>query len=139
MLPNPLRRLFGLPKQITLPIYPDRPSIVLPVIITQGSLSLETRMLLDTGATFVVIRHELATALNMKPKDPIQVTTATGTSTAYPLILPKLTIAGKTETKVEALAASLPEEAHVDGLLGLSLLKRWRVDLDFQRAELRLC
>ena len=96
-------------------------------------------MVLDTGATSVVLTHEAAKAAGLPLEFlnySVNVDTANGRTRAAPVTLDKLAIGGLTEREVPALVAQ-PGALH-NNLLGMSFLNRlesWEVRGD--RLKLR--
>lgn len=89
--------------------------------------------LLDTGATYVTLSHELAQNLNLglSGKNKIAVSLANGSSvTAQPVILDSMQVG---DARVDGVIAMVfPEAPHqgVDGLLGMSFLREFTIHLD---------
>ena len=96
-------------------------------------------MVLDTGATSVVLTHEAAKAAGLPLEFlnySVNVDTANGRTRAAPVTLDKLAVGGLTEREVPALVAQ-PGALH-NNLLGMSFLNRlesWEVHGD--RLKLR--
>ena len=96
-------------------------------------------MVLDTGATSVVLTHEAAKAAGLPLEFlnySVNVDTANGRTRAAPVTLDKLAVGGLTEREVPALVAQ-PGALH-NNLLGMSFLNRlesWEVRGD--RLKLR--
>lgn len=118
---------------------PQDLSIILDVEIS-GKASTITRLVLDTGASFVVLPWKLAVAIGLQidPEKTIQTTTATTLETVPKVIIPEISVLGKKVRMVEAIIKDLPPEAPVDGLLGLSFLKNFKLTIDFSKGELIL-
>jgi aspartyl protease family protein len=113
---------------------------------TRGEFALAVRingarvpMVLDTGATSVVLTHEAAKAAGLPLEFlnyTVNVETANGRTRAAPVTLDKLAIGGLTEREVPALIAQ-PGSLR-NNLLGMSFLNRlesWEVRGD--RLKLR--
>ncbi len=106
-------------------------SIVVEVLIND---STKANLVLDTGATLVVISKKVFNDLNIadsKKGEKVDVKLADGRITkAIPLILDKLKIGKVEAVNVQAavIEDSLPTEE--DGLLGMSFLKNFIVRLD---------
>ena len=98
------------------------------------------RLVLDTGASFVMIPWRLAQAIGIKidPKNTIQITTATTVETAPKVLIPQISVLGKTVKNVEAIVKDLPPSSPVDGLLGLSFLKKFKLTINFKQGLLQL-
>ncbi len=113
--------------------------IVLDVRIKAKRVAI-ARLVLDTGASFVVLRWKLIDAIGLviDPKKTIRTTTATTTETVPKVIVPEISVLGKKVKNVEAIVKDLPPESHVDGLLGLSFLKHFKISIDFKKGFLSL-
>lgn len=105
-----------------------------------GSLVTTARLVLDTGASTVIIPQRIATALDLKinPKQLVQTTTATKVESVPQVNIPKMSVLGLEVKNVEALVKDLPPESRVDGLLGLSFLRHFKLEIDFKRGQLVL-
>lgn len=110
-----------------------------PVIIVegkiQGRVATIARFVLDTGASYVVLPWRLAVAIGLQidPKKTIQTTTATTVETVPEVIIPEMSVLGKSARNIKAIVKDLPPEAPVDGLLGLSFLRNFRIEIDFRQ------
>lgn len=98
------------------------------------------KLVLDTGASFLVIRWKLAQAIGLTfdPNRIIKTTTATAVETVPKVVIPEVEVLGKTARNVEAVIKDLPIESHVDGLLGLSFLRHFKLEIDFKKGLLSL-
>ncbi|MGO9202258.1 MAG: TIGR02281 family clan AA aspartic protease [Limisphaerales bacterium] len=115
--------------------------ITLEVEVFRRAKSRIVRMALDTGATYVMVPFHVLEALGYAPRKArkkLSITTASGTKTAPLVSLDKLKAMGKTVAAVPAICHDLPRQSPVDGLLGLSFLKWFDVDLHFRTRTLRL-
>jgi clan AA aspartic protease (TIGR02281 family) len=115
--------------------------ITLEVEVFRRAKSRIVRMALDTGATYVMVPFHVLEALGYAPRKArkkLSITTASGTKTAPLVNLDKLKAMGKTVAAVPAICHDLPRQSPVDGLLGLSFLKWFDVDLHFRTRTLRL-
>lgn len=118
---------------------PSDLSIILDVDI-KASLPTISRLALDTGASYVMLPWKLASGIGItiNPTNTTQVMTATTVETAPRIRIPEMTVLGKTVKNVEALIKDLPPQSHVDGLLGLSFLKHFKITIDFKKGLLTL-
>ena len=118
---------------------PKAEAIVLDVEL-EGKIILHTRLVVDTGASLVVIPWRIATALNLKidPENLIRTTTVSAVESSPLTLISKMTTLGKTAENVLCLVKDLPSEAGVDGLLGLSFLRHFELSLDFKKGILKL-
>ena len=115
----------------------------LSIIVNAGIKALHpttARLVIDTGASLVVLPWRLATAIGIKidPKHTVETTTATAVETVPQVIIPEIKVLGKSVKNVEAIIKDLPSESHVDGLLGLSFLKNFKLTIDFNNGYLTL-
>jgi len=113
-------------------------------ILVRGRLSeqIETLFLVDTGATLCVLTRATAGHLGLTSSplaDPVTVHTASGSIEA-PLILVDLIQVGAAEAGgVEAIIHDVPGlPSDVGGLLGLSFLNRFTVEIDPVRGTMQL-
>ncbi len=131
-----LHRFFTRPA--SWPLNSHDPIITLPVLLTHSDYQLHTTFALDTGASYTVISPFIATHLKLKLNRSTQITTATGIETAALTKIPVLSVLGRTHSNSPALVADIPEESGVTGLLGLSLLQHFHLELDFPHSQLFL-
>lgn len=104
--------------------------IVLNVRLNQRTM---IQMMLDTGAKYTIITPEVARRLGMEalPTRRIPVTTATQLEMARLFVVDQMDVHGVILSSVETAVLALPSALGVDGLLGMSFLKRCRLVLDF--------
>lgn len=98
-------------------------------------------MALDTGATYVMLPWEIAEVLGYEPelsKERINMITASGVEKAPLITLKAVDVLGKRAENIKAIVHDLPQESYVDGLLGLSFLKNFKVCLDFREGVLEI-
>jgi clan AA aspartic protease (TIGR02281 family) len=98
------------------------------------------RMLLDTGAKYTIITPELARrlSLNLRGTRRVPVTTATQIEMAALTIVDRVDIHGLVLQDVETAVMNLPAALGVEGLLGMSFLKRCRLVLDAPNRSLEI-
>ena len=115
----------------------DGSVIVLDADIS-SKITVHTRLVLDTGATFVILPWRIINALDIRIDSDSLVTMSTASTVeSTPLvILPKVKVLGNTVNKVQCLVKDLPPESGVDGLLGLSFLRHFILHLDFPHGML---
>lgn len=118
----------------------DTQNIILPVLLNK---KVETRLVLDTGASTVMLRKDIAKKLNinldnLKPES--KVTLADGRKVNAKLVmLESVKVEGVEANDVEAIILS--EEGDIgfgDGLLGMSFLKRFNFKVDHENKKLIL-
>lgn len=115
--------------------------IVLPVEIIIGEKTVRVTLALDTGASYIMIPWEIAESLGFRPelsKETTEVITASGIEKVPIVYLEKVRAVGMEAIKVKAVVHDLPAKSYVDGLLGLSFLKNFKVTLDFREGVLRI-
>ena len=113
--------------------------IAIEVEIFRGAKSRIVRMALDTGASYLMVPWNVAEVLGYTPakvRRQVPITTASGTEIAPLLILEKVQVLGKAVSKVQAFCHDLPPQSPVDGLLGLSFLRWFDIDLHFRSRRL---
>jgi len=121
-------------------IDPDAPVIVIHAEI-EGEIIVRPKMAIDSGSTYVLIPWEIADVLGYQPelsKERMRIITASGVEKAPLITLKSISVIGKKAMDVKAVVHDLPPESYVDGLLGLSFLRRFKVCLDFQKGFLEV-
>lgn len=95
---------------------------------------------LDTGASFVVLPWRLTNAIGLKidPKKTTHTSTASAVETVPEIEIPQMTVLGKTVKNVKAIIKDLPPGIPIDGLLGLSFLRHFKLTIDFTKGLLTL-
>ena len=118
---------------------PDLEILVLDVKLT-GKIIVYAKLVLDTGASLTMLPWWIAIALGLKIDLTrlISTTTASSVETSPLTMIPKVTVLGKSVRNVSCLIKDLPPESGIDGLLGLSFLKNFKLSLDFKRGSLIL-
>ena len=99
------------------------------------------KMVLDTGATYTMIPWYIAEELGYNPaasKEFVSMTTASGTIEAPLITLDCVSILDMSLKSQKVIVHNLPESSHVDGLLGLSYLKHFKLTIDFKAGMLAL-
>lgn len=120
---------------------PTTPVIILDVEIKGESEITTKRLALDTGATFLMIPWVVAELIGYKPelsKEKTEMITASGVETAPIITLKQVSVLGKTANNVQTIVHDLPPKSYVDGLLGLSFLRRFSLHIDFKDGYLEL-
>jgi clan AA aspartic protease (TIGR02281 family) len=93
--------------------------------------------IVDTGASLTVISRQLADKLGLSPSKPIVVHTAGGVTEARLAMVDAMEVQGVRARRIPvAVLDSLPEGA--DGLLGLSFLARFSLQLETQTGKLTI-
>ena len=115
------------------------PVIVLRVTLEGEDIEKKMDMALDTGATYTMVPWDIADVLGYEPgisKELVPMVTASGVERAPPISLKSLNMLGVTAHNIKAIVHDLPEKSYVDGLLGLSFLRRFKICLDFREGIL---
>jgi len=121
------------------PFDPTAPSIIVPVTLTNHSKVATISMVLDTGASYVVIRPSLAQALNLDlDSTTLDISTASGSASAASTTIPQITVLDCTCLRVPTIITHLPEDTGADGLLGLSFLNGYHLNINFTHHYLTL-
>jgi len=119
---------------------PEAPVIVVYVTI-KGQVVETARMTLDTGATYTMIPWDIAGVLGYEPersRERVDMVTASGVERAPLITLESVSLGGEEVERVQALIHDLPPRSYIDGLLGLSFLRNFRLNLDFKEGILEL-
>lgn len=97
------------------------------------------KFIVDTGASIVSIPSETAKALNIKTSTSKEktISTASGTFKTKELTLDSITINGRRVYDVQAVIIDLPDDKGI-GLLGMSFLNRFHLELNNSSGELLL-
>lgn len=118
---------------------PEASAITLQVEVQGERASRAITMVLDTGATYVVIPWDIAEALGYDPvasQRTVDLATASSVEIAPLLTVRRVRALGVEAFDVDVLCYNLPAASGVQGLLGLSFLKHFDVDLHFRRQVL---
>ena len=98
-------------------------------------------MNVDTGSTFCVVAPKILYAIGITPSlaAPRVALTAPTSVLHLPVVaVPEMRLRGLKALQVNCVPHDLPEEALVDGLLGLSFLRNFRLGIDFKRGLMTL-
>ena len=115
-------------------------SVDLRVSVSGPGGARSIQMALDTGATYVVIPTAIAKALGYdveRSDRRITIATSAGLINAPMLTLDSVSVLGAQAVNVPAISLDLPREARFRGLLGLSFLRNFDVDLHFRTGVIR--
>lgn len=120
---------------------PDAPLIVVSVTLQGTSGLRELDMALDTGATYVMIptdvAFELGDDLDVSVRR-IDIATANSVESAPIINIERVHALDMDARDVDVVCMTLPSESYVQGLLGLSFLKRFDMDIHFTQRVLRI-
>ena len=117
------------------------PVIVLRATLEGEDIEKKIDMALDTGATYTMVPWDIADVLGYEPgisKELVPMVTASGVERAPLITVKSLNVLGVTAHNIKTIVHDLPEKSYVDGLLGLSFLRRFKVCLDFQEGVLEI-
>lgn len=122
-----------------LKLDPSRTAIILTVKL-KAKFAIESKFILDTGSSFVVLPWKLAVAIGLKVdrKTVVSTTSASKVEIVPKVVIPEMTVLGKRVKNVEAIVKDLPPQAPADGLLGLSFLKHFKLTINFKKGLLQL-
>ena len=107
----------------------------------EGEKTRRIKVALDTGATFVMIPWEVAEILGYNPgasPKKRKIITASGIQHVPLVVLISMSVLEMEAHNVEALVHNLPKESNVDGLLGLTFLRNFKICLDFRKGVLSI-
>ncbi len=122
-----------------IPIRSEATVIVLETELISGLGSYKLDMALDTGASFSMIPWDIAERLGYDPassKDRIVLTTASTIEKAPLITLDRMKVLDVEAKDVMVVVHDLPPKSRVDGLLGLSFLKHFDINLYFKQESL---
>jgi len=94
---------------------------------------------LDTGATFTMIPWDIAERLGYDPTrsaERIIITTASSIEKAPLITVERMKVLNVEVANVKVVVHDLPPKSRVDGLLGLSFLKHFDINLYFKEGFL---
>lgn len=120
---------------------PEGSGIVIFVTLKYKDIKRRVKMVLDTGSTFNMIPWHIAEELGYKPameKKYLPINTANGQIHVPEIKVEETITLGKSVHGCITLVHDLPETSRVDGLLGLSFLKNFRLNIDFRKGILEL-
>ena len=114
---------------------PSASAIVVPVEVHRNGRYLTLAMVLDTGATFVALLVDIAESLGYNPTQSgrrVELITASAVLTAPLITVQRMRVLGVEASNVDTLCIDLPGDGRFRGLLGLSFLKHFDLDLHFR-------
>lgn len=88
-----------------------------------------------------MIPWEVAEILNHRPelsKRRVDITTASGVEKVPLITVKSIAVLGKEAQEVDVVVRDLPPRSYVDGLLGLSFLRHFKLSLDFREGWLEI-
>jgi len=96
-------------------------------------------MVFDPGASMTLVTPQVAEALGCQSTpsaSAVSIFTAGGTANAHRVRLESLSLYGEIIAPVDALCIPLPARLGADGLLGLNVLRHFKIGLDFETGTL---
>jgi len=133
-------------QKVSEPFYED--DIVVPATRSGNHLYVEVELndyqtvtlLVDTGATDIMLKYDVAYDLGLRESDGIAASyhTANGPTQQFITILESVRIGEAEQNNVRASFGKGMTDGFEDGLLGMSFLKHYYVDIDLKREELHL-
>lgn len=123
-----------------------RQSLATPIVLRRVSLegpvaSREVDMILDSGAMYTAISWELAKDLGYDPagsSERVPIITANGVIEVPKLVVKRMGFRELFVDQVEVICHDIPDLAEIEGLVGLSFLKHFRVLMDFKGGVLEI-
>lgn len=120
---------------------PNASVIVVDVELEDNGKKTTKRMVLDTGATYILFPWEVAGILGIKPElseERVETVTASGVEKVPLVKIDIVRVLGKEVKNVKAIVHDLPAKSYVDGLLGLSFLRNFNIHLNFKEGSLEI-
>lgn len=102
---------------------------------------LDVEFLVDTGAAYTALSRDLMALLRLTvdPQHTVTVAPAHGELVTVPkLTLAEVRLGGTRVPDVEALVLAFPQALRLDGLLGMNVLRQFRVTLESDTGTLVL-
>ncbi len=123
-----------------------RQSLATPIVLRRVSLegpvaSRQVDMILDSGAMYTAISWELAKDLGYDPAgspERVPIITANGVIQVPKLTVKRMAFRELFVDQVEVICHDIPELAEIEGLVGLSFLKHFRILMDFKGGVLEI-
>ncbi len=110
-------------------------AVLVPVTLNRA---IQTRMVLDTGATFSVLSRQIASSLRLKPGSRVTLQTANGKVSAPLAQLGSLKVGEAEAFNLTIAIQDISSNPGLGGLLGLDFLSRYHTSLDSRRQLLTL-
>jgi len=123
---------------------PSVSSIVVDLLLqaADGRSSVVIPVVLDTGATMTILATDIMARLGYDPAAPTlarqRIITGSGVEYAPRITVRTATAIGQKVANLEVLCHDLPPESGVDGLLGLNLLRNFKLTIRFLRGIIDL-
>jgi len=123
---------------------PSLSSIVVDLLLeaADGTSSLVIPVVLDTGASLTIVATDIMAQLGYDPANPSldrqRIVTGSGIEYAPRTAVRSATAIGQKVINLDVLCHDLPPESGVDGLLGLSFLKHFKLTIRFPKGIIDL-
>ncbi|HBM17390.1 MAG TPA: hypothetical protein DD381_13770 [Lentisphaeria bacterium] len=129
--------MIGKKNKIVIKFRPNPSNTILLDCVLNGSV--RQKFIVDTGATLVSIPSETAKKLRIVPSATRlrAISTASGIFMAKEIIIESITINNQNVYNIPAVIIDLPDDRNL-GLLGMSFLNRFNVELNSNSGELLL-
>lgn len=115
--------------------------LVLPVAITGPQGTREINAALDTGASFTSIPWDVARDIGYDPAtvtDRVELITGSGIILTPLLTAQDVSLGGLHASDCRVICHDLPEIGGLEGVLGESFLKRFKVTIDYKEQMLEI-
>ncbi len=125
----------------TIRFDPSHGVVVAEAMIRGPVASRKILVAIDTGAAYCVIPPEYALAIGIQPGlNPrmVSITTASGVLHVPVVEMPRIAVGPVEAQEVSCALHSLPASSRIDGLIGISFLRRFQVFLDFEAGVLKM-
>jgi len=119
----------------------ETPIVIRRVKINGPSGMREIDMVLDTGAVYTIIAWDVAKDINYDPavsEHRMPMVTANGIIEAPLITVRSIQIADLRAEGVDVICHDIPEITGIEGLLGLSFLKKFRTLVDYTTGVLEI-
>ena len=121
-------------------------SLEIPIILKRVRIdgidaSREVDMILDTGAMYTAISWDIAKDIGYDPaiaQDRVPIITANGVIEVPKISVKAIRYRGLHVEDVEVICHDIPEIAEIEGLMGLTFLKHFKVLLDFRNRTIEI-
>jgi clan AA aspartic protease (TIGR02281 family) len=129
------------PTPVSRAIVPYRQNHSIMTVSVTLNQRLERMFAIDTGASYTIISHDVAEALQLQPNPdlaPLTLQTANGQIQAPLVNIDTLTIGHFTSHNVIAAIHDIQNGSTLSGLLGLNFLNRFTMTVDSARQQITL-
>jgi predicted aspartyl protease len=120
---------------IVVPIQTNGSAVIVPVVLNR---TVQTNMILDTGASFTVVSQQLAGRLGLKSTRRVSLVTANGIVGAPMAPLGSLKVGDAEAANLTVVIQDFSPIPTLGGLLGLDFLSRYHTSIDSRRQLLIL-